>query len=307
MYNNQNQQPPQQYGQQPPQQQQYAQPQGPQLQQFAVIPYSNTVTMEGQIFPSQDMPQGSKWATFGNGGQVNINMKVRKETSWQGQQKLKIRMVRVTSSVNNLSQLQPGQVIRVTGELEIVNYQKKDVQGQPLKDITGADVWGQIVQIKLPRDNMLNGKPAFEILGVAPIIQEQNTKASSPQHNGGQQAPQGQYNPQGNYQQQAPVQQPPQQNYQQQPQQGYQQPPQGYAPPQQQGYAPPQQGYAPPQQQQNYQPPAQQAQQYAGPPPNNGGPAGQFAPQGGTPPYQNPPQQQQGAPGGTPPQSPIPF
>jgi hypothetical protein len=256
----------------PPQQQQYGAPAAPQQ-----LPYENNCTFVGQVAPNQWIPQGFEWkAPNGSGqGHIQINLKLRRQTSYQGNVKVSIQYVRVIAygqvGQQLMNMLRPGLVIRVVGaEFKLVSY--KDQKTQQFK---------QIVQFQLPSKSQ-NGQLPIQVIGDQPYVEEKSTPSNynNGQQNGGQQ--------QGGY---VPPQQGGQQQAPQYPPQGQ---PQGqYAPPQQgQQYAPPAQPqYAPPQGQPYQQPGAPAAGVPQQPAPGQA--HGQFPPPQGNP---FPPQPGQAAP-----------
>jgi primosomal replication protein N len=253
-------------------------PAAPQQQQFAPpgpvsFPYENRVTLVGQICPTQSMQQGMAWKQFPNGGgQLVVNLKVRKETNYQGNRRVTITHVKVSLNKQQADSyrntLAVGQFVRVVGELSISTFPGKDRNtGQP------NGHWEKNVSIALARDN--NGQAPLQVIGQGPV--DSNEK-STPKNNGFQ-APQQQQQFPGVPMQQAG---PPAPAAVQYGPPGV--PPAQYAPPQQMAQQPaPQAGYPAPAYQQTpagappFPPPGGQGQQQFG----QAGPQQQYAqPQG---------------------------
>jgi len=258
------------------------------------FPYVNRTEMIGQVFPTRDNQNGSKWVegkAQGQEGHAEVTLKLRKAYGGRnpGVKQVKQKIVAYGALGQNLlANIRPGVILRIIGELNVRNFQ----YGQGPK----AGQWGNDVNVTIK--DARNGELPFEVLGIMPVFDE-----SPP--------PRQQYQPQQQQQQPMPG-YPPQQTAYGSHAPGYAAPA-GYAAPPAPGYAAPAPGYgaptgyaAPPAPAAGYPPagmnyPPQQQQQSAYPPQQQAAPAG-YANQQAYPPAQPgqqtpgyPPQQQQPA------------
>lgn len=150
-----------------------------QAVQQGQFPHRNNNEFYGQIAPTKNMPNGFSFKPGGNGGgqaSLQFNVKVRKSTVYQGQQKTKIVNVRAVAwgqqAIALSQQLRVGVMIAFRGEYRL-NYVPATQPGQTAKTFPQV-----VLQSRDPE--------AFFIVGMMQYVDER------PPQQGGFGQPQGQ-------------------------------------------------------------------------------------------------------------------